>query len=261
MTPSSSSVEFDELLENEESYMSRWCEVADFHGVRFYRSLVLPTHLFNFVTRLWQFPDGAALQEQIEHTYGTSSLPHRLFLGPKEPQQLASFFTERGYTLLSERLLLAHDLTRVPKSNSTHVHVKAITKETELQDWVGIAIRSWTHPGFPQDFDQIVLSIVNSGLADSEFTCYLAEIDGGCVGTGLMNRQGQLAGIHAITTTPAARGRGVATAVIARMVADAAAHPCAAVCLQTGKGDGADFLYLRMGFSVRYSLGKYGVKS
>ncbi len=261
MALSSSRIEFNELLENEESYMSRWCNVTDFHGVRFFHNPILPTHLFNFVTRLWQFPDGAALQKQIEHTYGTPSLPHRLFFGPKEPQQLASFFTERGYALLSERLILAHDLTLVPESHSPHVHVKAIENKTELHDWVGIAIRSWTHPRFPQDFDQVVLSIVDSGLADGEFTCYLAEIDGGCAGTGLLNRQGQLAGVHAITTTPAARGRGVATAVVARMVADAAAQGCAAVCLQTGKGDGADLLYQRMGFSLRFSLGKYGVIS
>ena len=250
--------EFADLLYNEESYMSRLCAVTDFHGVRFYRSRVLPTHLFNFVTRLWRFPEGASLLEQIERHYGASSLPHRLFFGPKEPPALADFLLDHGYTLLSKRLILTHDLTRMPQIAAPTVRVKAITQPDALQEWVRVALESWQHPHFPQDFDRIVSSIISSGVADDDFTCYLAEIDGSCVGAGLMNRTGQLAGVHAVTTVPSARGQGVASAVVARMLADAAAQGRAPVCLQTGKGDGADTLYQRMGFRVRYTLDKYG---
>lgn len=240
--------------------MSRWCEVTDFHGVRFYRSKVLPTHLFNFVTRLWHFSDGAALLEQIEHVYGASALPHRLFFGPKEPQQLADFFAGRGYAPLSERLILAHDLTQVPPITSPHVHVKAIAEAADLQEWVRVALESWKHPDFPPDFGTLVSSVVSGGITDGEFTCYLAEVAGNSVGTGLMNKTGQLAGIHAVTTSPAARGQGIASALIARLVADAAARGCTRVCLQTGKGDGADVLYSRMGYRMIYTLTKYGPK-
>ncbi len=261
MTNARTSGEFAELLDNEESYMSRWCEVADFHGVRFYRSQFLPTHLFNFVTRLWHFPDGVALLEQVERYYGASSLPHRLFFGPMESQHLASFFADSGYALLSDRLILAHDLTHIPQATSPHVHVKAIVEEADLQDWVRVAVKSWKHPDFPEDFERIVSSTISGGIADGEFSCYLAEIDGNVVGTGLMNKTGQLAGIHAVTTIPAARGQGVASALITRLVADAAARGFTRVCLQTGKGDGADTLYQRLGFGVLYALHKYGPTS
>ena len=261
MTNARTRGEFAELLDNEESYMSRWCEVADFHGVRFYRSQVLPTHLFNFVTRLWHFPDGVALLEQVERYYGASSLPHRLFFGPMESQHLASFFADSGYALLSERLILAHDLTHIPQATSSHIHVKAIAAEADLQEWVRVALESWKHPEFPEEFERIVSSTISGGIADGEFSCYLAEIDGNVVGTGLMNKTGQLAGIHAVTTIPAARGQGVASALITRLVADAAAREFTRVCLQTGKGDGADALYQRMGFRVHYMLRKYGPTS
>ncbi len=249
---------FADLLDNEESYVSRWCEVTDFHGVRFYRSHVLPTHLFNFVTRLWRFPEGASLLDHIEQHYGAPSLPHRLFLGPKEPQDLAAFFASHGYSPLSERLILVHDLTRMPRIASPHVRVKEVTQPAEFQAWVRVALKSWRHPRFPQDFDRVVSAIVSSGVAAGDFTCYLATIDGRWVGTGLMNRTGQLAGIHAITTIPSARGQGAASAIIARILADAAAQDRAPVCLQTGKGDGADILYQRMGFRTLYTLAKYG---
>lgn len=260
MPQSNASDEFLELLENEESYMARWCEVTDFNGVRFFRSQTLPVHLFNFVSRLWHFPDGASLLERVENHYGTLSLPHRFFFGPKEPQHLAEFFADHGYTLRSERLILAYDLACIPRQTSPRVQVKAVAGEADLQEWVRVALASWQHPDFPPDFGNLVSRIISSGLADGDFTCYLSECDGDFVGTGLMNRSGQTAGVHAITTTPVARGRGVATALVARILSEAAAEGYRIVCLQTGKGDGADVLYKRMGFRERYTLTKYGPK-
>lgn len=55
--------------------------------------------------------------------------------------------------------------------------------------------------------------------------------------------------------------RGVASTVVSRILADAAAQGFRNVCLQTGKGDGADALYGRMGFRERYTLAKYGPKA
>ena len=258
MSATNASEEFLDLLENEESYMARWCEVADFNGVRFYRSQVLPIHLFNFASRLWRYPNGASLLERVGRHFGTLSLPHRLFLGPKEPQHLASFFVDRGYVRLSERLMLAHDLASIPQGTAPHMQVKSVSGESDLREWVRIALESWQHPDFPQDFGNLVSTIVSGGLADGDFTCYLAACGGDSVGTGLMNRSGLTAGIHAITTAPAARGQGVASAIVARILADAAEEGYRIVCLQTGKGDGADMLYKRMGFRMLYTLAKYG---
>lgn len=260
MSLSKASGEFLELLENEESYMARWCEVTDFNCVRFFRSQVLPSHLFNFVSRIWHFPDGAYLLERVRCHFDAFSLPHRLFLGPKEPQHLAGFFGDHGYVPLGERLMLTHDLASIPQETSPDVQVEAVSTESHLQEWVRVALESWQHPDFPQDFGSLVSTLVSGGIADGEFTCYLAKHNGDFVGTGLTNRSGQTAGIHAITTTPAARGQGVATALVTRILSEAAAEGYRIVCLQTGKGDGADVLYKRMGFRTLYTLTKYGPK-
>jgi GNAT superfamily N-acetyltransferase len=257
------SPEFTELQGNEESYLSRWCELTDVQGVHFFRNSHLPSHLFNFVTNLWHFPHGPYLVDQINRLYGQLALPHRLFFGPKEPQDLVLFFEEQGYALLSKRLIMVHDLKHVPHTRSTsgNVRTRVITEASDLRKWVLTALESWRRPDFPDDFDQITETVVASGLAESDFRCYLAEIDNTCVGTGIMNKTGRLAGIHAITTVPHARGQGVATTIIASILADAAAQGFAMVCLQTGKGDGADALYQRLGFRVFFELAKYGPKS
>ena len=156
---------FSELLYNEETYMSHWCEVAEYHGVSLYRNTDLPTHLFNFVTRLWNFPSGPCLLEKLASYYDAHGLPHRLFIGPNEPRELAYFLLDRGFVALSERLILTRDLTLVPQTVSRDVHVEAISQSAEVEDWVRTAIQSWTHPSFPNNFDRIVSTIVADGVA------------------------------------------------------------------------------------------------
>ena len=103
--------------------------------------------------------------------------------------------------------------------------------------------------------------MICGGLADGEFACYLDACSGANAGTGLINRTGQIAGVHAISTVPDARGLGVASAVVTRILADAAAEGFRTVCLQTGKGDCADVIYKRMGFQERFTLAMYGPTS
>ena len=248
-------------MQNEEAYMSKWCETKEVEGVRYFRNPNLPIHLFNFVTRLWNYPHGPSLLEEVERYYGELSLPHRLFLGPKEPKHLERFLIDNSYSLLSKRLILGHDLSCIPQAGWRTSHVKAIAEPADIQDWVNTALESWKHPSFPVDFDRLIASIVCAGLEAKEFICYLAQIEGRSVGTGIMNKTGNLGGIHAITTAPSARGRGVASSVVSRALADAAAQGLGVVCLQTGKGDGADTLYQDMGFKIHFELAKFGQQS
>lgn len=79
-------------------------------------------------------------------------------------------------------------------------------------------------------------------------TYYIASEGGEPAGTLHMLEDGSTAGLYALATLKARRGHGVATALIARAVADARAHSCEVICLRTAAAGDAERLFASLGF-------------
>lgn len=87
---------------------------------------------------------------------------------------------------------------------------------------------------------------------------YLALAGGRPVGTAVLYQGEEAAQVLAVGTLPSVRGRGVATAVMRRLIADWQAEGWGFLFLDTTPGSGAERLYLRLGFVPAYRREVYG---
>lgn len=96
-------------------------------------------------------------------------------------------------------------------------------------------------------------------LRGPEITFLLArDVDGGLLGCGALARRDGYGEIKSMFTADAARGRGVAAAILDRLEAIARAEGLPHLCLETGTGlDAAHRLYGRKGFTRRGPFGGY----
>ncbi len=98
---------------------------------------------------------------------------------------------------------------------------------------------------------RLSLSTTMSAMLDDGNTFYLGEIDGRAAATLHLLRDGATAGIYAVATAKKQRGRGLATTLIARAVADARAAGCDVIALSTSDA-GNVALYEAAGFTRAY---------
>lgn len=108
-----------------------------------------------------------------------------------------------------------------------------------LDEYLGV----WTEGGMPRELAQRMFS--PSIAADQDVQLFTARLDGRPVGTALAIRTGDVSGIYAVSTMPAARRRGVGTAATWAAVG-------------AGRGWGCDVIVLQstqMGFPVYAAMG------
>lgn len=95
-------------------------------------------------------------------------------------------------------------------------------------------------------------------LAADHVRFVAATEDGATVGTGAIALHDDHAEVKSMFTAPAARGRGVADAILSHLIALAAAEGRPLMRLETGRGlDAALRLYARHGFAPRDPFGTY----
>lgn len=87
-----------------------------------------------------------------------------------------------------------------------------------------------------------------NGMQEPGNNFYLGCVGGDAVSTLHLQIDGQTAGIYAVGTARAQRRRGIASALMARAIADARVAGCDLVCLSTEKDGYAESLYERQGF-------------
>lgn len=95
-------------------------------------------------------------------------------------------------------------------------------------------------------------------LAAPDIAFFVARRDGRVVGCGALARRQGYGEIKSMFVDPAARGAGVAAALMARLEAEAAAQGLDLLRLETGNLlEAAHALYARCGFTVRGPFGDY----
>jgi ribosomal protein S18 acetylase RimI-like enzyme len=81
---------------------------------------------------------------------------------------------------------------------------------------------------------------------------YLARLDGELVGAGLLTNWAGVFGIYGVATVASARGQGVATEMVRKMIFDAQGRSNAPICLQAETNSSEQRWYELLGFRVVY---------
>ena len=180
----------------------------------------------------------AALLDEV----ASSGLPYCLQLRPGSDEGLVSMAAARGMVKEEELPLMAYEGDGT-LDDSTHVDGLRIRQlaPAEAALHATIAARGFDAP--EEIFLQLMVPAVLGLLG---LRCYVGEIDGEPVTTGLGATLGPCVGIFNIATPPEHRGRGFGAAVTARAVADGLANGAQWAFLQSSPAGYG--IYRRLGF-------------
>ncbi|MBF6599180.1 MAG: GNAT family N-acetyltransferase [Dehalococcoidia bacterium] len=99
---------------------------------------------------------------------------------------------------------------------------------------------------------RMLRAAIIGSMSEPWHTFYLGSLDGQAAGTLHLLREGATAGIYALATLRARRRCGVATALLARAIADARGAGCDVIALRTAADSAARRLSGRVGFEVAH---------
>jgi ribosomal protein S18 acetylase RimI-like enzyme len=170
-----------------------------------------------------------------------SGVPYCLQLRPGAPEQLSTLAADRG--MIKEEqipLMVLEDSGRLQAAQKVAGLVIRQLSPQEAVLHATVAARGFEVPEAP--FIQLMTPSV---LGQPGVRCYVGEVDGEVVTTGVGVTLGPFVGIFNIATPPEHRGQGFGAAVTARAVAD-------------GFADGAQWSYLQSslsGYNIYARLG------
>ncbi|MGB8647992.1 MAG: GNAT family N-acetyltransferase [Anaerolineae bacterium] len=204
----------------------------------------------NFACRVRSTEQGIdeLLDDVIEWFSWRNVKPHVRVNPLSRPIDLAERLKRRGFTqteMETQMVLTAKDIERPPNLRVTIELVRI----PDLGSWLSIQNRGFGSNGQPTP-----LSIeLNRATVNAGWRPYLARLDGEPVAAGMLSSFENTWGIYGVATLPDARGQGVGTALMRRMVADAQAEMASCpVCLQAETAGPAQRWYERLGFRVVY---------
>jgi ribosomal protein S18 acetylase RimI-like enzyme len=105
------------------------------------------------------------------------------------------------------------------------------------------------HGGSDRWARKLSLGSTMEGIHEPGNTFYLGIIDGEPAGSGHLLIDGKTAAIYALATLRAHRGKGIATAIVARAIADARAADCDCISISTDLSNPARSIYEGVGFA------------
>jgi GNAT superfamily N-acetyltransferase len=186
-------------------------------------------------------PDPATVSQLLGEVAATG-LPHCLQLRPRASASFEDLALGRGM---------------VPEQPVPLMLLEGTGAIARLVDVEGLVVRELTPEeagsharaaasGFEVRDEPLLKFITPAVLALPGVRCYLGEVDGEPVTTGMGITIGPFVGIFDIATPPAHRGRGYAAAVTARAVADGLAAGARWSWLQSSPAGHS--LYRRLGF-------------
>jgi ribosomal protein S18 acetylase RimI-like enzyme len=188
------------------------------------------------------------LQQKIAYCtafYAEARLPAIFRLLPfSEPRRLDSWLERNGWAPFERTLVLKANLADAPAPCVPDTGI-AVVAATEWQPLVAALL----------DIDAEALPRFVERAASYPLPHAGAVIrrDGEVVACGLLKLEGDHAGLFAVTTAPAWRGRGLGRAVVAALLAEAKRRGATTAYLQvTAENTPALAIYRRFGFSASH---------
>jgi N-acetylglutamate synthase len=175
----------------------------------------IPAPPFNGVWTERPDPDLAGFTALLDEV-ANSGAPYSLRLRPDSDEALGKLASDRGMVLATEITLMALDsgagVPAIPEPAELTIR-RLAPEQAPLAATVGAA-------GFEVTEDVFLQAEGPELLRLDSVRCYTGEVEGRPVTTALSVTLGGFTGIFSVATTPEWRGRGFATAVTARAVAD-----------------------------------------
>ena len=166
-------------------------------------------------------------------------LPHRVWIDEASAPGLGEVPHKKGF-VRDERPypgMVLHPVVDPPRP-SAGVAVAQVS-ESDLDEYLGVTIET----GIPGDAARLLFSA--SFAADPDVQLLIGSLDGRPVGTSVAIRSGDVSGVYAVGTLPAARRRGVGTALTWAAVEAGRAWGCDTIVLQASE----------MGFPIYAAMG------
>lgn len=164
------------------------------------------------------------------------------------PTNVEQILERRGF-VCNERetqMVLENDDTE-PSTNS-RVAVEPAASH-DLETCVAIQHRAFGGTGEPSP---TTIKMARASFESGMNTPYVARLDGELVGAGTLTNWAGVFGIYGVATVENARGQGVATAMVRKMIRDVRSRGNTPICLQAQTDSGEQRWYERLGFRVVY---------
>jgi len=196
------------------------------------------------------FSSTLPLERKIAHceeVYAARGLPALFRITPfVQPPDLDAALAARGYESRETTMVQVMRMARAPES----VAMPDIDVEVPTAAVFADAVAVMQH-ATPEQRDAYYERLVDTPLTTRAL---LARCGGQTVGVGTVMLDDGLAGIFSMATAPEVRRRGVATALLCRLLAWAWDHGAAHAYLQVESGNEAALsVYRRFGFATAYT--------
>ncbi len=164
------------------------------------------------------------------------------------PENLAEILSRRGFVQAeAETQMVLTDEDREHAANP-HVSVDRVGPE-DLDRFVAIQHIGFGGTGEPSP---LMYEMARLSIGSDYVLQYLARLDGEAVGAGSLTDWAGAQGIYGVATLPEARGHGVGTALVRRMIRDARERAPTPICLQIETNGETRGWYERLGFRTVY---------
>jgi len=221
-------------------------------------SLAIPAAGWNRVPRAQLASE--TLDERIEWVIARARALHVSFLwdiGPSmRPADLGDHLLRHGFTDIGEEPAMGVALADLPDTLPLPegVTVERVRDRAAQEQWVRVSCEGFGMPTSAAEAEIVAMARDDLGDAGAA-SYYLARLHGEPVATAALTLAAGVAGLFAVATIEAARGRGIGTAVTMAPLLDARARGYCVGVLQASEMGYP--VYARMGFTEQFRYHLY----
>jgi len=187
--------------------------------------------------------------DHCERLYASRGLPTLFRITPvQHPPALEAALDARGYVAFDSTLVQLRSLAAPPDVARRDGDADVVLSTPAIPAFVDAV-------GTMRGSSAVQCAAHLERLANTPLPmlALLARVDGEAVGAGQVALDGDLAGVFDVVTSETARGRGIATRIVERLLAWAWEHGAAHAYLQVqGENASALRIYERFGFATAY---------
>ena len=243
--------EFTRTFENHwNEFRARWCDSTDLGGARAYSHDTVKAVMFHRVARV-DVPEGEVdrLIDDTVRFFREKQYDCLFTLSPLDrPADMAERLRQRGFELaLLPVAMLCEQLARPVSAEGVEVEIAGAGC---YDTWADIMCACFGNPPQAGEVGRPVLCV-------PEVRLYLASRRGEPAGTALLYSRNGIGYIDAVGTLPDHRRCGVASAVVARAVADSQALGNRWTALEVECESPAERIYRRLGFRRMHFRPRY----
>lgn len=202
--------------------------------------------------------------DTLERFFAQRGAPNFHEVSPLAHPSLVALLNERGYRPLEFTSVMFRPLGARPErragttsgvghDGAQEVRVREVGDE-EQETWSRTASEGWSEyaevAAFMRDIGRLT-------MARADATCFLAELEGRPVATGVLSVHEGVALLAGASTVPSSRGRGAQLALLDARLGFAAEHGCDLAMMCAAPGSASQRNAERHGFRIAYTRLKW----